>query len=136
MPREGRAAAGFFETMGISVAVGAVLGASTLPFYDQPTDHVSNVYAGAAVGAAVGLGVIIYGLVRGGPSEEEKFHFDRSKEFESGLLPRARAGRVVHSFPIHRSPGTGPGRFQWNRVATVGMTSPALLTVPLVSLTW
>lgn len=136
MPREGRAAAGFFGTMGISVAVGAVLGASTLPFYEQPSDHMSNIYVGAAAGAAVGLGIVIYGLIKGGPSDEEKFYFDRSKEFESGSSPGARPGQVVSRIPIHRSSGVGLDRFLGNRLASAGVTRPASFTMPLVSLTW
>ncbi len=49
------------ETMGVSIAVGAVLGASTLPFYDQPGQHASNIAYGASLGAAVGIGLLIYG---------------------------------------------------------------------------
>ena len=33
---------------------GAVLGASTLSFYGEPQDHVSNIWTGLAVGALVG----------------------------------------------------------------------------------
>jgi hypothetical protein len=50
-------AASFLETFGLSVAGGTVLGASTLPFYEQPGDHSANLAWGAAIGAAVGLGV-------------------------------------------------------------------------------
>lgn len=63
-------AAGILETMGVSVAVGTVLGASTLPFYEQPKDHTGNVSLGAAAGAAIGLGVVIVQAIRGGDSDE------------------------------------------------------------------
>ena len=50
----------FVETVGISVAVGAVLGASTLPFFTQPLDHFANVAIGAGIGALIGLGIWVY----------------------------------------------------------------------------
>lgn len=50
----------FYETVGISVAVGTILGASTLPFYAQPTDQIINVAIGAGLGAVVGLGLWLY----------------------------------------------------------------------------
>ncbi len=41
-------------------AGGAVLGLSTLSFYDKPSKHISNVWMGAAVGIIAG--VIIVGI--------------------------------------------------------------------------
>ena len=70
-PRLGHAKSGFFETIGISVVVGTVLGASTLPFYDQPGTHVANLAYGAAAGAVVGLGILVHGLIDRGSSEGE-----------------------------------------------------------------
>src|SRR3954466_11035161 len=71
-PRLARANSGssFLETIGISIAVGTVLGASSLPFYDQPGKHLTNLEAGAAAGAAVGLGVSLYGLIVKRPADE------------------------------------------------------------------
>lgn len=62
-------AAGILETIGISTAVGTVLGASTLPFYEQPGDHTGNVTLGAAAGAVVGVGVVIYQALSGNSDE-------------------------------------------------------------------
>ncbi len=42
-------------TVGVSTAAGAVLGASTLPFYNIPSEHVRNVFYGAAIGAVAGV---------------------------------------------------------------------------------
>ena len=72
-PREARADSGytFLEAMGISVAVGTVLGASTLPFYEQPGRHVTNLAVGAAIGAIVGLGAVVFGATSGGNSRPD-----------------------------------------------------------------
>ncbi len=60
-------AANFWEAVGISTAVGTVLGLSTLPFYTEPTDHMLNIGIGMGVGFVFGLGLWVYGLVL--PSE-------------------------------------------------------------------
>ncbi len=72
-PREARADSGysFLEAMGISIAVGTVLGASTLPFYEQPGRHVTNLAYGAAIGAIVGIGAYIFGSISGGNSRPD-----------------------------------------------------------------
>lgn len=41
--------------------VGAVLGLSTLSFYDKPSKHVSNIWTGAAVGIIGGVIVVALG---------------------------------------------------------------------------
>ena len=38
---------------------GAVLGASTLSFYGEPQEHISNIWTGLAIGALVGGGYVI-----------------------------------------------------------------------------
>lgn len=67
----------FLETMGISTGVGAVVGASTLPFYEKPGKHLANVFYGASAGALVGLGIWLY--EKYGPTEDDE---------ESSLSPR------------------------------------------------
>lgn len=57
--RHGRGSS-ILETVGISTAVGLVLGASTLPFYEQPGDHVTNVLLGAGLGLLAGIGIRIF----------------------------------------------------------------------------
>lgn len=58
------------ETMGYSVAVGAILGAATLPFYSDPSKNTSNIATGAAIGAGVGVGILGYGLLKGNSDEQ------------------------------------------------------------------
>ena len=59
----------FVETMGVSTAVGLILGASTLPFYQSPGSNLVNLAYGAAAGAVVGLGIFTYEMVAGSDSE-------------------------------------------------------------------
>jgi len=71
MPRQARAGSRktILETIGASIAVGTVLGASTLPFYDQPGENLGNVLIGALVGIGVGAGILLYELIQGTPEE-------------------------------------------------------------------
>ncbi|HPI41273.1 MAG TPA: hypothetical protein PLJ21_10755 [Pseudobdellovibrionaceae bacterium] len=39
---------------------GAVLGLSTLPFYDKPQDHTNNINIGALLGLLAGGGYVLY----------------------------------------------------------------------------
>lgn len=47
-------------TVGVSTAAGAVLGLSTLPFYEESSEHSRNIFYGAALGAVVGVLVMAY----------------------------------------------------------------------------
>ncbi len=93
-PRMARANSGdtFLETIGIGIAVGTVLGASTLPFYDQPGKHLVNLAYGAGAGAAVGVGVAVYGWLSGGSDHDEQVFHSGSRTFalRRQQLPRAR----------------------------------------------
>lgn len=42
-------------TVGGGALAGSILGVSTLPFYNTPSDHTQNIWVGAAVGAVVGV---------------------------------------------------------------------------------
>ncbi|MBL7713828.1 MAG: hypothetical protein JNL01_00080 [Bdellovibrionales bacterium] len=80
------------ETIGISVAVGAALGASTLSFYDRPAEHWANILYGAAAGGAVGMGILVHGMFDGNDSA-----------LTQRLGPGQRQGGP-RSFPIPKSP--------------------------------
>lgn len=109
----------FLETIGISAAVGTVLGASTLPFYDQPGTHLKNLAYGASAGALVGVGVAIYEWIEG-PSS------DQYGETES-LAPR-KFTQAKRSYSSSRESVT---------VAPAPVYSaPPTVWMPLVSLTW
>lgn len=46
--------------VGVAGATGAVLGLSTLSFYDTPSTHISNVWTGAAIGVIAGVIWVAY----------------------------------------------------------------------------
>lgn len=58
------------ETVGISTGIGAVLGLSTISFYEKPTSHMKNAFVGAGLGAIVGIGVAAY-LMATTPEQDE-----------------------------------------------------------------
>ena len=66
--------ANFLETVGISTAVGTILGASTLPFYDQPGDHTLNIAYGASAGFVAGLGIWIYQVLAPSSEQASRYH--------------------------------------------------------------
>lgn len=72
--------------MGISIAVGTVLGASTLPFYSQPGTQLINLAYGASAGAVTGLGVLVYGLFQGSsPDPYEAANYQPSSPISASL---------------------------------------------------
>jgi hypothetical protein len=58
-------------TVAVATVSGAVLGASTLPFYEDSGDHVKNIFYGAALGAVVGVLVSAYAGVQEGPGYDD-----------------------------------------------------------------
>lgn len=50
-------------------AAGAILGLSTLSFVDKPSQHVSNIYTGAAIGVIVGVVFVAYNSAQKGSEE-------------------------------------------------------------------
>ena len=92
-------------TVAVSTVTGAVLGVSTLPFYEESSKNTKNIFYGAAIGAAAGVFIAAYAGVQEGAEEEEtasvprkaadtRFAFSRQLTVEkSGAL--AKAGRDV-----------------------------------------
>jgi hypothetical protein len=124
--REAQAGAGklFFETLGVGIAVGSVLGASTLPFYDQPGTHLINLVYGASAGAVAGIGYFFYNLATA-PSREGFY------EAELRRPPsRATAGPEILAL-ANASPGVrGQSAFP------LSSNSYPRFWTPLVSLNW
>lgn len=141
-PRLARASTGqiFLETMGISIAVGTVLGASTLPFYDQPETHLWNLAYGASAGVVAGLGVFVYQLVAGSGQDDygqardinPASHSRRNHLASVTTLDLAGRGRAARaSWPA------GPAIAQGDYVAPRSRSPyPAQFWTPLVSLNW
>ena len=124
-PRLARADSGdtFLETLGIGIAVGTVLGASTLPFTDQPGKNLVNVAYGAGAGAIVALGVAVYGWLgpsRGGDQASASLFAQTNLFAQAKDLKPSRSQqqlRLAVNTPQHQPPR-------------------ALVWTPIVSLTW
>ncbi|MGK5082339.1 hypothetical protein WDW37_03460 [Bdellovibrionota bacterium FG-1] len=131
-PRMARANSGnlILETMGVSIAVGTVLGASTLPFYDQPGKHLMNTAYGASIGAVVGIGILVYGLM-GRPVQDG---FDDYVEFRqpgsTTQLRRSSASNVHH---LNLETGF---RGAVSLAAVLPPVEPTRFWMPVVSLNW
>ena len=74
-------------TVAFSTIGGAILGASTLPFYEEPGDHTKNIFYGAAIGAVAGVIISAYAGVQEGP--------DYGDEEEASLRRRKRASELA-----------------------------------------
>lgn len=70
-------AAVMFSTIG-----GAVLGLSTLSFYDKPQEHTNNITVGALVGLVAGVGYVVYDSSRRNsqPTGNYDFTWERPDE--------------------------------------------------------
>jgi hypothetical protein len=120
----------FYETVGISIAVGTILGASTLPFYREPSSGLLNLAIGAGAGALVGMGIWVVELLTG-PSPERA----RGREHPGQLfLARfeQKTLRISSEYGMDASPRPAFSGFG----GTVASVQPALLWMPVVSLTW
>lgn len=114
----------FYETVGISLAVGTVLGASTLPFYRDPSAGLLNVMIGAGAGFLVGVGIWAYQLFVGPskPSSTRGLLLNPSWN----LANRAEF-RLLGQF---ENPAEGP---TW---VSQLPKSPGQVWLPIVSVTW
>lgn len=121
----------FFETTGYFIALGTVLGASTLPFYEQPGSNLMNLAYGAGIGAVTGLGFAIFGR-SGKTSREGRIELDAAAEARGSAYADARG----EYYP----PVLSPMRTTTNLVQPVLVSAatvrPVQLWMPLVSLTW
>ena len=64
--------------VGVAGAAGAVLGLSTLSFVDKPSQHLSNIWTGAALGIIGGVIFVAYNSAQRGSEELQS-----SREFSS-----------------------------------------------------
>jgi len=118
------------ETIGTGIAVGTILGASTLPFYDQPGTHAGNLLWGALFGAVAGVGVGVY---QGLAGQSESF---ASNDRASPRSPQERIDPVLglqtseERFLSRRSNPSGNG------LLARAPSPTAQIWMPLVSLSW
>ena len=73
-------------TVAATTGVGAVLGASTLPFYPVPGDHLGNIYYGAAIGAVIGVFLAATVGLKEGPEDESYIKNPQNKVNSDRLL--------------------------------------------------
>ncbi len=59
-------------------AAGAILGLSTLSFVDQPSEHISNIWTGAAIGVIAGVIFVAYNS-----AQKNSEDLQSSKDFNS-----------------------------------------------------
>jgi hypothetical protein len=85
-------------TVAVSTVAGAILGASTLPFYETPSDNTKNIFYGAAIGAVVGVFISAYAGVKEGPN------FDDANL--APLKPSAVAINGAPEFRLHSEAST------------------------------
>lgn len=116
--------------------MGTVLGASTLPFYDQPGDHAGNLLTGALVGAAGGLVLAILDSGASGGHEEADLAlpFQRVRETSFGLEQTRRIGRIQSTRQTRRIHEDLIGRRSQSPVGAPIL--PTAFWTPVVSLTW
>lgn len=88
-------------TVTVSTVAGAVLGASTLPFYEESGKHSKNIFYGAALGAVVGVMLSAYSGVQenSGVDEEEALAKKKPRPLaQNGLLkPESTTALQKHS---------------------------------------
>ena len=58
-------------TVGAAGAAGAILGLSTLSFVDKPSEHLGNIWTGAAIGVILGVVWVAYNSAQKGTEDLE-----------------------------------------------------------------
>lgn len=96
-------------TVAVTTVAGGILGASTLPFYSDSSNHTKNIYYGAAIGAVAGVLLAAYAGVQEGPAEEEEEAFRRKSELEPTLASDWSLRARLAPEPISAGIGMGSG---------------------------
>lgn len=76
-------------TVTVTTVAGAVLGASTLPFYEDSGKNTKNIFYGAAVGAVAGVLIAAYSGVQDGKVEDDEEAREQSHLKKSDSLARS-----------------------------------------------
>lgn len=110
-------------TVAFSTIGGAILGASTLPFYEEPGDHTKNIFYGAAIGAVVGVIISAYAGVQEGPdySDEEASVRRRRRASELAINESPELRLKSESSAATRKPATFSSgtTLVWSPVASI-----------------
>lgn len=94
-----RAKADFMDavlTVGIAAGAGAVLGLSTLPFYEDSGAHSNNIWYGAAIGAVVGVGISAFSAVSQPDRLDLEEDYEAANKRDFSLAPTERHKRPKH----------------------------------------
>lgn len=81
---------------------GAVLGLSTLSFYDKPSKHVSNIWMGAAVGIIAGVIVVAVGHAQKSQEAFEEEAYYSPKTTPDFVTSERYAWHVEQTTPTFR----------------------------------
>ncbi|MGB0452691.1 MAG: hypothetical protein ACPGJV_03180 [Bacteriovoracaceae bacterium] len=101
--------------VGGMMGAGAILGLSTLSFYEEPGDHLKNIVTGGAIGIIIGVGIV--GYLQATKSQES---------VEDNLSYKRNHWR-------YEAPQTqGELSFNWNKNSKVSaMKNGTFLSVPI-----
>lgn len=99
-------------TVALSTVGGAVLGASTLPFYDEPGEHTKNIFYGAALGAVGGVIISAYSGIEEGKEfqDEGRLHMRPRSQLSLNEAPEFRL-RPESSVARRETLGKAPARY-------------------------
>lgn len=92
-------------TVTVTTVAGAILGASTLPFYEDSGKNTKNIFYGAAVGAVVGVLISAYSGVQDGKMEDEEEA--RAARERTDLALRSKLLRPESTSAIQARPALG-----------------------------
>ncbi len=105
-------------TVAVSTLAGAVLGASTLPFYENSGDHTNNIFYGAAIGAVVGVFVAAYAGVQEGPDYDTRFAPKTPSALALNEAPSLRLVSETSSATRKPASFSAGSTLAWSPVAT------------------
>ncbi|MGE3261112.1 MAG: hypothetical protein AB7K68_04990 [Bacteriovoracia bacterium] len=106
-------------TVTVTTVAGAILGASTLPFYEDSGKNTKNIFYGAAVGAVVGVLISAYSGVQDGRAEDEEEANARVRK-EIDLANRAKLLQPEHSTSLQGRSGMAQrAPAVWSSIANI-----------------
>ena len=70
-------------TISMATVSGAILGVSTLPFYEESSKHTKNIFYGAAIGAVAGVMISALAGVQEGTNGDDEAALNRKNEMLS-----------------------------------------------------
>lgn len=122
-------------TVGISSGVGAVLGLSTLPFYEKSGDYTKNIWIGAAIGAVVGVGISVAAALSHTDRLDLEEDYEAADKHDFSLLDFQLQKRVRHlAANSSNSMETFPKSFTGAATTRELLSAPVVFWMPIT--TW